>query len=200
MEATSLADPEIRDLHLLGDGAQHIVDHCLGVMSTPTFHVLVADMGLMVEADHLLAPRPDHQSLAEDECRVHLDHHHRHALHHHLVGDETQGTLAGSDRSHPVKHAHSLQVVQMHLAHVHLEDDAGALRQKAEAELHHAIGIDGNNPTQSPLDLDRGRATEGEITAGEATIAADTRHILPMIEDTGGLTSSEVGQLTTIAV
>ena len=196
----SLADPEIRDHRLLGDEVQPIVDLRLDEMSTHISHVVVVDTGLMVEADHRRAPPPDHHPLGADGSQARPDHHHPHALDHRQLRDEILGLLGRGDRSHLVNHAPSLQVVQKHLAHLHLEDDVGALRQKAEAELHHAVGIDEDIPTQSPPGLDRGRATGEDITAVEATIAKDTRHILPMIEDTRGLTSSEVGQLTTTAV
>lgn len=88
-EATNLDGKETRDLLLLGDGAhRHIVDLHLGVMSTPTFHVAVADTGLMVEADHLLAPHLDRRLLGEGETLARPDRHHTHGLDHRQSGDE----------------------------------------------------------------------------------------------------------------
>ena len=110
------------------------------------------------------------------------------------------GMPGRGDRSHLVNHAHYLQVVQKHLAHVHLEDDVDALRLEVEAELHLAFGIDEDGPTQSHPDPDRGRATEGETMAEEVTIAEEIHLTPPMTGEPGELISSEVGQLTTIAV
>ena len=198
MAATSLADLEIRDLHLPEDGAHHIVDLRPGVMSIPTSHAVVADTGLMVEADHPLAPHLDHQPLDEDETRARLDHYHPHALDHHQAGGEMLETLAARDRSHPVNHAHYLLVAQKHHAHVHLEDADDDLHQKVEAEHHLVSPIEEDGPIHQYHHA-QGRATGEETTAGGVRIGEDIRHTLLMIEGPDKLTSLGAGQLMMIA-
>ena len=116
VEAASVADEEAtshgaetQDL-LLGDEAHHIVDLRLGVKSTPTSHVAVADTGLMVETDHppdpLLARYLDHH-LDDDVTEALLGHLHPHVLDHHLAGSEML-LARRRDQSLPVNHAHNL--------------------------------------------------------------------------------------------
>ena len=171
-------------------------------MSTLTFPVVVADAGLTVEADRgpdppvALNHAPHH---VEDGNQAHLDH----PLIDLDLPHEGNGMSQGQAKKRlPVNHAHYLRIVQMHLAHDHLEDNVDERHAHpplvaAEALLDIEIEEDGLVHDQ---DLAQGQdhLEEDGAMVKDTTIVEDLRHNPHQIAETDELMSSEIGQPVTI--
>lgn len=197
---------EIQDLHLLGDGAHHIVALRLAVKSIHTFHVVVVGEGLTLgpdlEQDPCLALLRAHHHVAEGMTQAHPSHLRLPRLDPHREGDQTPQEQREEDQILPVNQASDLEVVQTHHALGHLEDDHAqhGLLPRVAAGVPDT-DTEEDDLTQVPRqDPGLDRMTGGVVMERKMSVGEDLHQIHLTTEETDGLILSGADQLAMTAV